>query len=107
MKTDDFGLRLELGGESLEQEENNTGAVEGKRESGALVGRFEEQGEGRGVAIWVRARNTMNMRVLRGQLLAHRSRMSKGEERHTLRKNWWQLVALVQFESRGLEVVEL
>jgi hypothetical protein len=39
-----------------------------RRESGALGRRFEEQGEGRGgpdgVGIWVRARNTMNMRVL-------------------------------------------
>jgi hypothetical protein len=42
---DDFGLRLELGGELLEQEEDNTGATEGKRESGALGERFEEQGE--------------------------------------------------------------
>ena len=45
---DDSGLRLELGGELLEQEGNNTGAAEGKRESGALGVRLEEQGEGRG-----------------------------------------------------------
>jgi len=29
----------------LEQEEDDTGAAEGKRESGALGERFEEQGE--------------------------------------------------------------
>jgi hypothetical protein len=33
---DDVGLRLELRGELLEQEEDNTGSAEGKRESGAL-----------------------------------------------------------------------
>jgi len=32
---DDFGLPLKLGGELLEQEEDNMGTVEGKRESGA------------------------------------------------------------------------
>jgi hypothetical protein len=41
----DFGVRLELWGELLEQEEDNSGAAEGKRESGALGERFEEQGE--------------------------------------------------------------
>jgi hypothetical protein len=34
---DDFGLRLELGEELLEQEQDNTGAAEGKRESGAWI----------------------------------------------------------------------
>jgi len=42
---DDFSLRLEFGGELLEQEGDNTGATEGKRESGALGERFEEQDE--------------------------------------------------------------
>jgi hypothetical protein len=40
-REDDFGFRLELGGGLLEQEDN-TGATEGKRESGARVERFEE-----------------------------------------------------------------
>jgi hypothetical protein len=40
----DLRLRVELGGELLEQEEDNTGAAEGKRESGALGESFEEQG---------------------------------------------------------------
>ena len=44
-----FGLRLELGGESLEREGDNAGVAEGKRESGVL-------GE-------VGARNDVNMRV--------------------------------------------
>jgi hypothetical protein len=45
----DFGLRLELGGESLEREGDNAGVAEGKRESGVLGG--------------VGARNDVNMRV--------------------------------------------
>ena len=35
-REDDFGLCLKLGGELLEQEEDNTGTAEGKREGGAL-----------------------------------------------------------------------
>jgi hypothetical protein len=60
---DDFGLRLELGGELLGQEEDNMGAAEGKRESGALGECFEEQRRG-GVVIRVRARNAVNMTVI-------------------------------------------
>jgi hypothetical protein len=40
-----IGLHLEPGGELFEQEEDNTVAAEGKRESRALRERFEEQEE--------------------------------------------------------------
>ena len=44
---DDFDLSLELAGELLEYEQDNTGAAKGKRESEALGGWcFEEQREG-------------------------------------------------------------
>jgi len=46
----------------LEQDEDNTGAAEGKWESGALGGCSEEQGGG--VVIRVRARNALNMTVI-------------------------------------------
>ena len=68
-----FGLRLGLGGELLEQEEDNTGAAEGKREAEVgVTERFEEQGE---IVIRLRARSAVNMRVIRGQLLAYRSHL--------------------------------
>ena len=44
-REDDFGLRLELGGELLERGNGNRGAVEGKRESGALGEHFRENVE--------------------------------------------------------------
>ena len=39
------GGGLELGGKSLEQEEDSACAAEGEQGSGELAGRFEEQGE--------------------------------------------------------------
>ena len=42
---DDFGLCLELRRKMLEREEGNMGDAEGKRESGELGKRFEEQVE--------------------------------------------------------------
>ena len=56
-------------------------SASGKAEFGE---RFEEQGEEGGVVIRLRARNlnAVNMRVIRGQLLAHGSRMGEGGETH-------------------------
>jgi hypothetical protein len=70
---DDFGLCLELGGELLEpeQEEDNTGAAEGKRESGAWRA-FRGAGGKCVVVIRLRAQDAVNMKVIRGQLLTYR-----------------------------------
>ena len=61
-REDDFGLCFEPGGELLEREEGNTGAVEGKQESWVLGERFEEKS---GLVIRARARNAVNESDLR------------------------------------------
>ena len=73
--------------ELVEQEEDNTSAAEGKRESGALGECFEELAEE--VVCNKSAECCEYDGELRTICLAYRSRMGNGEERHTLRKSWW------------------
>jgi hypothetical protein len=53
---DEFGLRLKLGKELLDQEEDNTGAAEGKRKAERSESILRKRGRG-GVVMRVRARN--------------------------------------------------
>jgi hypothetical protein len=59
---DDFGLCLELGGDLLEQEEDNTGAAEGKRLSESVL--MSRGKRWCSIVIRVRAWNAVNMRVI-------------------------------------------
>jgi hypothetical protein len=71
----------------LEQEDDNSGAAEGKRESGALGAGFEGQG-GRGdVVMCYNASKSSECCEYESDLrttASIQSRMGEGEERHTL-----------------------
>ena len=60
---DGFGIRFELGGELLQQEGKNTCAAEGKLEAERSE-RVLRSRRRSGVEIRVRARNSVNMRVI-------------------------------------------